>query len=138
MKVSFILSFTEAPCEEVAAIVVSDIIERLLPNIDPPITAPTPTAQSKAPFCAKLTAIGVISAITPIDVPIALEIKVESKNIPGSNNLAGRNRIVKLVITFILPSDSVTVENAPANRKIKHTVRVVLLPIPFIRVSILC
>ncbi|CAH2211144.1 Uncharacterised protein [Wolbachia endosymbiont wPip_Mol of Culex molestus] len=99
------LSFIVAPCEETDAIVVSDIIERLSPNTAPPTTVAVPISRPKAPFFAKLTAIGTINTTTPIDVPIAVDIKAEAKNTPGSSNLAGRNLRIKSATVSALPID---------------------------------
>ncbi|BET28852.1 hypothetical protein wCauATS_10540 [Wolbachia pipientis] len=99
------LSFAEASCEETDAMVVSDIIERLSPNTAPPTTVAVPISRPKAPLFARLTAIGTISATTPIDVPIAVEIKAEAKNTPGSSNLAGRKLRIKLATVSALPID---------------------------------
>ena len=46
------LSFISTPCVLVAAIVVSEMKERLSPNIAPPTTVATHTARLKPPFTA--------------------------------------------------------------------------------------
>ena len=74
------LSFISQPCPLQAAIVVSEMKERLSPNIAPPITEPAQSATGKPDALAISAAIGVISVIVPTDVPIAKETKQLTTN----------------------------------------------------------
>ena len=81
------LSFMATPCVFVAAIVVSDINDKLSPNIDPPTTAPTHNGSDNDPLDAIPTAIGTNTVIEPTLVPIAIDIKHAIKNNPGTSKL---------------------------------------------------
>ena len=111
------LGFISASCDITAAIVVSDMIDKLSPNIDPLITVAIPIAIGKAPWLLKPTAIGAIVAIVPIEVPIAVEIKAATKNNPINKNSVGIKVSERLTVASILPIDLVTSLKAPAKRK---------------------
>ena len=64
------------------AIVVSDIKDKLSPNIAPPIVAPITTAGFSPIDCDKATAIGTTAAIVPQEVPTESDIKAETTNRP--------------------------------------------------------
>ena len=83
------LSFISEPHPSAAEIVVSEIMERLSPKYEPPITAAPTTATFRCAPCATLIAIGAIAAIVPMDVPIDVEIKQHIKNTPGTNSFTG-------------------------------------------------
>ena len=83
------LSFISQPCPLHAAIVVSEIKERLSPNIAPPITEPTHNAGSNLEALATAMAIGVISVMVPTDVPIATETKQLTTNKTITANCGG-------------------------------------------------
>jgi hypothetical protein len=65
------LSFKSVPKDCVAAIVVSDIIDKLSPNINR-LKAPAISGNEAPLEVAKLTAIGPIATI-PTDVPVAVD-----------------------------------------------------------------
>ena len=69
------LSFISTPCVLVAAIVVSEITDKLSPNIAPPITAAKIKVIGTPLFSPSPTAIGPSATIAPTDVPVAVEIK---------------------------------------------------------------
>ena len=83
------LSFIDMFIVLLAAMVVSEIIEILSPNIAPPMTAPTITAGVVCISAVILSAIGVRAAIVPQLVPIASERKQATTNIPGSSSEFG-------------------------------------------------
>ena len=66
----------------VAAIVVSDMNERLSPNIAPPITDATQSCILRSAPVATFIATGTITDIVPQDVPIAIEMTQAITNIP--------------------------------------------------------
>ena len=74
-KFSLNLSFILQPCPLHAAMVVSDIKDKLSPNIEPPMTVATHKARSNPEAFEAATAIGVKSVMVPTDVPIARETK---------------------------------------------------------------
>ena len=77
------LSFNSQPNDCVAAIVVSEIIERLSPNIDPPSKAPEISGNEAPLLSASETAIGPIATIAPTEVPVAVDKKAAIKKIPN-------------------------------------------------------
>ena len=97
------MSFISQPCVLVAAIVVSDIIERLSPNIAPLTIAPTDKAVSIPVFEAIPTAIGTNATIVPIDVPMDKAIKHPMTNIPGINKLLGSSESPKFTVESTAP-----------------------------------
>ena len=107
------------PAPLVAAIVVSDIIERLSPNIAPPITAAIATAEEISAFSAIPIAIGPIAAIVPIDVPIAVAIKADIAKIPANINCKGQRLNPRLTVASTPPMALAVPANAPDKRKIK-------------------
>ena len=83
-KLTLNLSLISTPWVFVAAIVVSEITERLSPNIEPPITAANIRGIGTPLFSASPTAIGVIATIEPTEVPVAVEIKAAIINKPAA------------------------------------------------------
>ena len=83
------LSFISTSCVRVAAIVVSEINERLSPNIAPPTTTPLTSATFIPVFEDISIAIGINAATVPIDVPIEKLKRHPIKNNPGNIMLDG-------------------------------------------------
>ena len=112
-----------------AAIVVSDINERLSPNIAPPITdathngSPNPDAEETA------AAIGVISVIVPTLVPIAVDTKHATIKSTTTENRAGIIESIKYATlsALLLPT---TPTNTPAVRNIRSIVIIFLSASP--------
>ena len=73
------LSFNSHPKDCVAAIVVSEIIDRLSPSIEPPNKAPAINGNEAPLELARLTAIGPIATIAPTEVPVAVDKKAAIK-----------------------------------------------------------
>lgn len=71
-----------------AAIIVSDIIDKLSPNIAPHTTAPKTSATYILILPATATPIGPIAAIVTTDVPIDIDIKHPITNNPVTNKLS--------------------------------------------------
>ena len=108
------------PCVRVAAMVVSEIIERLSPNIAPQTTAPR---QSGAPIpvaSAMPTAMGAMAVMVPTDVPIAVEAKEAITKSPATVAHAGNTERPKLTVLVTHPAASAAPAKAPANRKTRH------------------
>ena len=106
-------------CVRVAAIVVSEINDRLSPKKAPPTTTATINATSNPVCCAIPAATGTSATIVPTDVPIASEIKQAAIKIPGSKRLSGRIRRVRLTVASMAPISLAEAANAPASTKIQ-------------------
>jgi len=74
----------------VAAMVVSEMIERLSPSIAPLTTIPAISAGSIPNFCAMPIPIGKKAAIAPIEDPIAVAKKLTITKNPGKIYLIGK------------------------------------------------
>ena len=110
------LSFISTPCVRVAAMVVSEIIERLSPNIAPPMVAPTTKKVLIPPASAKPMVIGVIAVTVPTEVPVASAINAEMTKAPAAINCGGITDIPRFTTESTPPIALETVANAPANR----------------------
>ena len=110
--------------------VVSEISDKLSPNIDPPTTAPAAKCASNPKFCDNDTAIGIIAAIVPHDVPIASEIHPLTTNSPDSMNCDGTNARATATAASTPPTAFAVAVNAPANTNTKHMIMMSRCPIP--------
>ena len=128
------LSFIAQPCPLHAAIVVSEINDRLSPNIEPPITAATQSGTEKPEASATATAIGVISVIVPTEVPIATDTKHATIKRTITANRAGINCSIKYATLSAL-SRPTTPTNTPAVRNISSIVIIFLSAIPCAMIS---
>ena len=128
-KFSRNLSFIAHPCPLQAAIVVSEIKERLSPNIAPPITEPIQSGRSKPDAVETATAIGVRSVIVPTDVPIAVDTKQATTNKTTTANLVGISPSIKYATLSALLRPT-TPTNVPAVRKISSIVMIFLSASP--------
>ena len=124
-KFSLNLSFIAHPCPLHAAIVVSDINDKLSPNIAPPITDPTHNGTENPDTPATATAIGTINVIVPTDVPIAVDTKQATTNNTATANLAGIIESIKYATLSAL-SRPTTPTNEPAVKKINNIVIIFL------------
>ena len=77
-------------CVRVAAIVVSEINDKLSPNIAPPTTAPNKIGIEPGIILSICTAIGATVTIVPTDVPKAVAIKQYKKKKPATIKEEGR------------------------------------------------
>ena len=116
------MSLSSQPCVLVAAIVVSDIIERLSPNIAPLTTAPRHNPILKPVFSLIPIAIGASADIVPTLVPIDIDIKQPIINIPTMAILPGINESPRLTVLSTPPAALIVPENAPAARNTRHMV----------------
>ena|SRR5699024_9860518 len=80
LKLARNLSRIAQPCPLQAAIVVSEIKDRLSPNMAPPTTAPTQEAAPNPDASDTATAIGVSNVIVPTDVPMARDTNALTTN----------------------------------------------------------
>jgi hypothetical protein len=67
--------------------VVSEIIERLSPNIEPPSKAPEISGNEAPLLSANVTAIGPKATIAPTEVPVAVD-RILQLKIPKENRLS--------------------------------------------------
>ena len=130
------LSFISTPCVLVAAIVVSEINDRLSPNIAPPTTIPTQSASGRSPFWETAQAIGASTEIVPTLVPIAMEIRQAITNNPGIANFPGMMLSKRFAVLDAPPASLAIPLNAPAIRKIKSMIVILSSPIPFAQLLI--
>ena len=122
----------------VAAIVVSEIMDMLSPNIEPPTTDPISSAGSRCSGPANPSAIGVTAAIVPQLVPIASEIRQEIRNTPATISRAGMNDCAIVTAASTAPDPFAIVANAPARMKIRHMIMMFVSPMPRAYVSTFC
>ncbi len=128
------LSLCLHPCVEVAAMVVSEMNERLSPNSEPP----TMTAVSKGTLApvewATPAAIGVSATMVPTLVPMDTDTKHAARNNPASSILPGRMESVRLTVASMLPITLAVLAKAPASTNI-HSISIIL-PIEAPRLNI--
>ena len=89
MKFSRNLSFIWQPWPWQAAMVVSEMNERLSPNMAPPMTLATHSGRLKPDADDTATAMGVISVMVPTDVPMASDTKQLTTNSTATANCTG-------------------------------------------------
>ena len=121
-KFSRNLSFISAPWVRTAAMVVSEIMDRLSPNMAPPITAPAQTAMHTPALSLIPTAMGAMAAMVPMEVPMDTEIKQLITKSPATATLGGMMDSPRLTVLSTPPAISTALEKPPATRKIRHMV----------------
>ena len=94
-KFSRNLSFMAQPCPLQAAMVVSEIKERLSPNMAPPMTAPTHSGTPKPDTPATAAAMGVRRVMVPTLVPMAVDTKQATMNSTATANRVGMMESMK-------------------------------------------
>ena len=130
------LSFMLHPCVRVATMVVSEINERLSPNMAPPTTMATMKGVSTAVCEAMPIATGVRATIVPTDVPMESEMKQAAINIPASSRLSGRTDRARFTVASTAPTAFAVCANAPARMKIQTMSMMLLLAAPLQKRSI--
>ena len=118
------LSRIEQPCVRVAAMVVSEINERLSPNKAPPTTMATSHAVSHPVCSAMAEAMGVRATIVPTDVPTEMDVKQAARNIPAGRNASGTIFNVRATVASTAPIALVEAAKAPARTKI-HIISII-------------
>ena len=116
--------------------VVSEIIDRLSPNIAPPTTAPMAYTTSISVTCVKPKAIGAQAAMVPMEVPIAVAIKAAIINSMGSTNSGAITDSPNCTVASTLPMALLTLAKAPASIKTMNIKIKFGWLAPFINVSI--
>ena len=89
LKFSRNLSFIWQPCPWQAAMVVSEMNDRLSPNMAPPMTEATHSGRLNPEAAATATAMGVMSVMVPTDVPIESDTKQLTTNSTATEYSAG-------------------------------------------------
>ncbi|MBR1588509.1 MAG: hypothetical protein IJ658_09315 [Kiritimatiellae bacterium] len=120
-----------------AATVVSDITERLSPNMAPPTTAPARIPGVNGGSPTRPAAIGISAAIVPQLVPSASESRHATVNIPASMKRAGMRARAIATAASTAPDALATVANAPANTNMRHISIRFGSPMPRVNESIL-
>ena len=98
----------------VAAMVVSEIMDRLSPNMAPPTTAPITTVRDNPPFSAMPTAMGITAETVPMEEPVAVPIKAEITNRPAARNCTGTRERPRFTVDSRPPILAATLAKAPA------------------------
>ena len=106
-------------CVRVAAIVVSEMKERLSPKKAPPTTIAVSHA-SPSPVCsASPAATGTSATTVPTDVPTDSETKQAARNSPAGSRLPGSRCIVSATVASTAPMFRADSAKAPASTKIQ-------------------
>ena len=113
------LSAMSHPCERVAAIVVSEINDRLSPKNAPPMTTATMKAALPSDTAAISTASGVSATTVPTEVPTASDMKHAATNIPGTTIDDGSSLRASSTVASTDPISLAREANAPARMKIQ-------------------
>ena len=97
--------------------VVSEIKDRLSPNMAPPTTIATMKGVFISVCVAIPTATGVRATIVPTEVPMESEIKQAAIKIPASRRLSGSMDKARLTVASTAPPAFAGWANAPARIK---------------------
>ena len=124
------LSDISHPCVRVAMMVVSEMKERLSPNIAPLMTTPSIMASGIPARSAIPTATGAKATIVPTDVPTDVEMKQAVMKIPVARRFPGKIERAKLTVASMAPIDLAVWAKAPANTNIKTMSMILLLAAP--------
>ena len=124
------MSFISQPWVRTAAIVVSEIMDRLSPNMAPHTTAPRQIAVPRPVSCAMPIPIGAMAVMVPTEVPMETEIKQPMIKRPVTAIDGGIIESPRLTVLSTPPAALMVPEKAPAARKIRHMVTIFSSPIP--------
>ena len=138
LKFSRNLSRISQPCVFTAAMVVSEMMDRLSPNIAPQTTAAAQIAIGKPVFSLIPAAIGASAVMVPTEVPIEMEIKQPMTKSPATAMPPGRIDRPRLTVLSTPPEARTAPEKAPAARKIRHMVRMFSSPAPLEAICSFC
>ena len=124
------LSFISTPWVRVAAIVVSEMTERLSPNIDPPTTVPITRGMLSPVLPAISAAIGTSTVIVPTLVPMDIEIRQAMMKSPGTARFPGMMSSMRFAVLDAPPAALARPLNAPAIRKMNSIMTILSSPMP--------
>ncbi len=131
------LSDIEHSCVRVAAMVVSEIKDRLSPKNAPPATMAVMKPIFKSDLDAIPAAIGTSATMVPTLVPIAIDIKHEAKNRPANSIFGGSIAIVAETVASMAPICLAVSAKAPARINIHSISSTFLCPAPLENIAIL-
>ena len=94
--------------------VVSEIMDRLSPNMAPPAQAPSIIGTLRPLSAARPTAMGTSEVMVPTEVPVAVPKKAEMTNTPAASSSTGIRERPRLTVASTPPMVFATVEKAPA------------------------
>ena len=123
------MSCMRVPCVRVAAMVVSEIKERLSPNMAPPTTEATVSGRPKSAFCATEVAMGTSTVMVPTLVPMDMEIRQAMRKRPGMAKVPGIKFSSRWAVLSTPPAALAIPLKAPAIRKIKSMMVMFTSPI---------
>ena len=129
------LSLSLHPCVDVAAMVVSDINDKLSPKSDPPTITAVSIGVLIPVVCATPAAIGVRATMVPTLVPMDIDTKHAARNKPAKIMLPGNTERVRLTVASILPITLAVFANAPAKTNI-HSISI-MFPVEAPRLNML-
>ena len=113
-KFTLNLSRSSQPWVRVAAMVVSEIMDKLSPNMAPPTQAPSSRGMLRPLFSATPTTMGTMVVMVPMEVPVAVPMKAEITNTPAVRSWTGITLSPRFTVESTPPMALATVEKAPA------------------------
>ena len=132
-KFTLNLSLMLHPCELVAAIVVSEMNDRLSPKKAPPTTTAVSRAAGEPVDCANPAAMGTSATM----VPIERDMKQVARKSPGRSILSGNSDSIKSTVASTEPMALADWAKAPASMKIHSMSMMLLLLAPLLKMSTL-
>ena len=124
------LSVIWQPCVRVATIVVSEMNERLSPNIAPLTTTPSISASGIPVLSAMPTATGARATIVPTEVPTEMEMKQAAMKIPAARRLPGKRDMARFTVASTAPISLAVWAKAPAKMKMSTMSMMLLFAAP--------
>ena len=121
----------------VAAIVVSEMNERLSPKKAPPTIMAVIIGVESPVWVAMPVAMGTNATIVPTEVPMDIEMKQAARNSPARMSFPGSIMRVRFTVASIEPMALAVDANAPARTKIHIIRRTLGFPAPREKVLIL-
>ena len=110
--------------------VVSEIKERLSPNMAPPTTVPAHIGRDSPPLSAAARAIGAKTVMVPTLVPMAMEIRQAMIKSPITANFGGIMLNSILAVLCAPPAAEAIPLKAPDRRQIKSIIVILSSPMP--------
>ena len=124
------LSRITQPCVRVAAMVVSDMNDRLSPKKAPPATMAVTIGRLVSVLAAIPTATGTRATMVPTEVPIDSDMKHDARKIPAKSRLSGSSCRVRFTVASMAPIVLAVCANAPARMNIHIISMIFLLAAP--------
>ena len=128
------LSFILQPCDVVAAMVVSEMKDRLSPKKAPPTTTPTYNGRLSPVAVASPAAMGTRATMHPTLVPMAMLTKHVVRNRPGSSMPPGTTDNMRPTVESMQPMLFAAAANAPASTNTHNMSMMPGVPAPWLNV----